>query len=272
MGIKVGVYVDAQNIYLNGGASMRYDVLRDFAARGEAEAHIIHLNAYVAYDEHRARKDDDYRQKAQRFHERLRIMGFKVIIKTVRWYKDASGERYGKANADLDLATDCLVQSNNLDHVVLVSGDGDFVRLVRALQNQGCRVEVVAFDNVSRSLREEADMYVSGYLIPGLLPNGNQWGTVGSTVRGVCQHYDHERGFGFIRFLRDVSTGGLWITNRHRADTPYATAFFHRDDLEDSDIADDLPSNEKILEFKLAPSPPESSSDFTAEDVHLVNP
>ena len=32
------------------------------------------------------------------------------------------------------------------------------------------RVEVVAFENVSQSRREEADMFLSGYLIPNLLP------------------------------------------------------------------------------------------------------
>ena len=36
------------------------------------------------------------------------------------------------------------------------TGDGDFVQVVRALQNKGCRVEVLAFDNVSEELRREA--------------------------------------------------------------------------------------------------------------------
>ena len=33
---RVGVYVDAENLRLNGGYGMRYDVLREFACRGEA--------------------------------------------------------------------------------------------------------------------------------------------------------------------------------------------------------------------------------------------
>ena len=51
---KVGVYVDAENLRLNGGFGMQYDVLREFACRDGAEA--ARLNVYVAYDEDRAAK------------------------------------------------------------------------------------------------------------------------------------------------------------------------------------------------------------------------
>ena len=57
--------------------------------------------------------------------------------------EDVNGERYGKANADLDMAVDMLLQSERLDRVMLVSGDGDFVRVVQALQNRGLRIEVI---------------------------------------------------------------------------------------------------------------------------------
>jgi len=166
--IKVGVYVDGANVAMNGGWGMRYDVLREFAARGGAE--VVRLNAYLAYDEERAKSDDAYRRGQESFHSSLRDMGFKVIRKLLRWYQDESGKRYGKANVDLDMAVEALLQSEHLDRVVLATGDGDFVRVVRALQNKGCRVEIVAFDNVSRDLRREADMFLSGYLIPNLQP------------------------------------------------------------------------------------------------------
>ena len=82
--------------------------------------------------------------------------------------------------------------------MLLVTGDGDFVQVVRALQNKGCRVETLAFDNVSEELRRESDMYVSGYLVPGLLPTRGDdyfsptWGAMGSRVRGYCSvSYTH---------------------------------------------------------------------------------
>ena len=49
---------------------------------------------------------------------------------------------------------------------------GDFVGVVSAAQGRGCRVEVVAFDTGSADLRHECDQFISGYLVPGLLPGG----------------------------------------------------------------------------------------------------
>ena len=144
---KVGVYVDAANISRNGGQRMQYDVLREFACRDHAEP--LRLNVYLTYDEERAETNAVYRDKARAYQSALRELGYKVIEKRVKWFQDEAGNRYGKANADLDMAVDVLLQSENLDRVLLVTGDGDFVQVVRALQNKGCRVETLAFDNVS---------------------------------------------------------------------------------------------------------------------------
>jgi len=250
--LRVGVYVDVENIARNGGRGMRFDTLRDYACRDGAEA--IRLNAYLAFDEGRAREDSEYCQRATRYHFALRDVGFKVIEKPVRWYTNEDGVRVSKANSDLDLAVDLLLQSAKLDRVVLVSGDGDFVQVVRALQNVGCRVEVVAFQNVSYDLRCEADVFFSGYLIPGLLPapgKGPVWGEVGSRVRGTCYHYNAEKGFGFLRYV--VQLGDLSITDTREADTPYREAFFHRSQCPVGFDINFLPSRDTIFECTLAP-------------------
>jgi uncharacterized LabA/DUF88 family protein len=252
---KVGVYVDGANVALNGGWGMRYDVLRDFAARDGAE--VLRLNAYLSFDAERAERDDAYRRGQESFHSSLRDMGWKVIQKQVRWYHDESGKRYGKANVDLDMAVEALLQSEHLDRVVLSTGDGDFVRVVRALQNKGCRVEIVAFDNVSRDLRREADMFLSGYLVPNLQPvagarEGPPWGELGSRVRGVC--YNHSgKGYGFLRFIRRLS-GDLWITDSRHPDSPYGSAFFHDSTLPEGVSYLQLPSRDLIFEFELRES------------------
>jgi uncharacterized LabA/DUF88 family protein len=45
---------------------------------------------------------------------------------------------------DIELAVDVLELAPRLDHVVLFSGDGDFRRLVEAVQRRGVRVTVVS--------------------------------------------------------------------------------------------------------------------------------
>jgi uncharacterized LabA/DUF88 family protein len=258
---RVGVYVDVSNMYMNGGARMRYEVLREFACRGDAEP--VRLNAYVSYDAERASHDLAYRDGARSFHSALRDIGFKVIVKDIKWYTDEAGIRYGKADTDLDLGVDALLQSESLDRVLIASGDGDFVKVIQALQNRGCRVEVVALDNSSHELREEADLFISGYLIPNLVQvegenttpgiegkNTIPWGEIGSRVRGWCYWHHASQSYGFIRFLRMI-TPELWLTDTRHPDSPYATAFFHDSELPPEVRQNALPSRTHILEFTL---------------------
>jgi hypothetical protein len=163
-----------------------------------------------------------------------------------------------------------LLQSAKLDRVVLASGDGDFVQVVRALQNNGCRVEVLAFQNVSYNLRCEADVFWSGYLMPGMLPpppDEPLWGELASHVRGTCHHFNHERGFGFLRYLANVEN--LDVTDPREPGSPYRTAFFHRTAvmLPNSDV-ETLPNHDMVFEFKLAPGKQEGM--MTAQDVVLA--
>jgi uncharacterized LabA/DUF88 family protein len=266
---RVGVYVDVANINRNGGYGMGYEILREFACRDGAEA--MRLNAYVSYDADKARRDTYYRNRTNSFYSVLRDFGYKVIQKEVKWFEDEDGNRVAKANADLDLAVDALLQSANLDRVLLVTGDGDFVQVVRALQNKGCRVEVVAFDNVSHELRREADMFLSGYLIPNLLPidneNGeaNEWGELGHRVRGIC--YYHKNDFGFFRFLKHIDPN-LWMTDAKHPDSPYGTAWFHDTNLPSEFNPLELPSRRFIFEFKLVRA--ENDKGFRAADIDLV--
>lgn len=268
---KVGVYVDAANISRNGGQRMQYDVLREFACRDLAEA--LRLNVYLTYDEERAGASPLYRDKARAYQSALRELGYKVIEKRVKWFEDENGNRYAKANADLDMAVDLLLQSQNLDRVLLVTGDGDFVQVVRALQNKGLRVEVLAFDNVSEELRREADLYVSGYLVPSLLPTRGEdpsaaWGEIGSRVRGYCYHHDDNKGYGFMRFLVENSPY-LWKTDSRDADSPYRTAFFHDSSMPDGVNVARLPSRNHIFEFTLAEP---NGRQPVATDIVLVHP
>ena len=247
---KVGLYVDVANITRNGGYGMRFDMLREFACRENGEP--VRLNAYVAYDEDRAKTDRDYKERTLNFYSALRDFGYKVIEKVVTWYVDEGGSRYGKANADLDMAVDALLQSENLDRVLLATGDGDFVQVVRALQNRGCRVEAVAFQNVSSLLKREADLFMSGYLIPNLLPiegpEGKKWGELGGKARGVCYSYYHAKNYGFMRYIDHIGPG-LWITDTRRTDSPYKTAFAHESSFDDSVYLNQLPNREHIFEF-----------------------
>lgn len=236
--LKTGIYVDAENIRLSGGYGMRYDVLADLANLGNST--LLRANSYVAEDRARTDEDRDYRQKLYRYHDVLRQCGFKVIKKYVKHFVDDEGILTTKANADMDLAIDALLQARNLDRIILLTGDGDFIRLVLALQNMGCRVEVIAFKNASNELKEVADSYLSGYLVPGLLPISAPAGV--NRQRGVPMNYNPERGFGFMRYYT-LEQEGL---------RPQ-TVFFH---CSKSDVANDAVflDSANVFEFNVVES------------------
>jgi len=248
---------------------MRYDILREFACRDGSEP--IRLNAYVSYDAERAKKDINFKLKTEKFHSAIRSFGYKVILKEVKWYQDEDGIRYPKSNADLDLAVDLLNQSKNLDKVTLVTGDGDFVKVVTSVQNQGCRVEVIAMDNVSSELKREADLFLSGYLIPNLVPINSAcpWGEVGSTVRGLCYYYNEDKGFGYLRYMTRISPH-LWVSDTSSPDCPFKTAFFHFSNLPKSVDTSRLPNYHDIFEFSLAKSKRKEGY-MDAENIQHIN-
>ncbi len=204
--MKVGVYIDASNITLNGGYAMRYDILKEFCLK--AGENPIRLNTYLAYDDKRAQEDFEYRRNQDAYSSVLRSFGFKVVRKNVRRYETEDGTFNVKGNADLDLAVDILLQSRHLDKIYILTGDGDFGRVVSAVQDYGTRVEVIAFKNVSSQLVRTADMFTSGFVIPNLVEIKGQdgernqpaedWGKTSTYIRGEC--YNISEGYGFLRY------------------------------------------------------------------------
>jgi uncharacterized LabA/DUF88 family protein len=66
---------------------------------------------------------------------------------------------------DIELAIDMLEMAEHIDHAILFSGDGDFRRLVEAVQRRGVRVSVVSTVRstppmVSDDLRRQADSFI----------------------------------------------------------------------------------------------------------------
>ena len=269
-GMKVGVFVDAENIKYNGGYQMRYDLLRRFAARDGG--YPLRLNTYMAFDPDRAKEDYEYAKKSFAYQQMVRDFGWKITVKNVRRFTDEEGNLTTKANADLDLAVDAMLQSDRLDHIVLVTGDGDFLQVVTALQNKGCRVELIGFKNVSRQLQRQVDAFYSGFLIPDLLPVSyeprNEWGRPDSCVRGVCSKWFPDKGYGFLRFM-DRINGNLWITDPREPDSPYVSVFCHANEVADEVTEDMLMNRDTVLEFYVQPSE-QKDDGLVANNVRLA--
>ena len=113
--LKAGIFLDMENLSRNGGWGIRYEVIKEMV---EAQGTIVlRANAYLAVDVERERQDTGYRIRNENYRAAIRRNGFHLIRKEVRRYFDSEGELVVKANADLDLAVDAILQSENLDYM-----------------------------------------------------------------------------------------------------------------------------------------------------------
>ncbi|NQV54893.1 MAG: NYN domain-containing protein, partial [Rhodospirillales bacterium] len=91
--------------------------------------------------------------------------GYTMVTKPAKEFTDSAGRRKIKGNMDIEIAVDIMELCEHLDHIVLFSGDGDFRRLVEAVQSKGKRVTVVSTVKskppmAADELRRQADYFI----------------------------------------------------------------------------------------------------------------
>jgi uncharacterized LabA/DUF88 family protein len=156
---KVALFIDGANLYATSKA-LGFDIdykrlLQEF----KASCYLLRAYYYTALIE-----DQEY-SSIRPLIDWLDYNGYKVVTKPTKEFFDSTGRRKIKANMDIELAVDAMETADHVDHVVLFSGDGDFRRLVEALQRKGKRVTVVSTlqtqpPMIADDLRRQADLFV----------------------------------------------------------------------------------------------------------------
>ncbi len=156
---RIALFVDGANLYA-AARSLGFDIdykrlLDEFASQGR----LIRAFYYTALLD-----DQDY-SPIRPLVDWLDYNGYTMVTKPTKEFTDAAGRRKIKGNMDIELAIDVLDMADHLDHVVLFSGDGDFRRLVEAVQRRGVRVTVVSTlrsqpPMIADELRRQADCFV----------------------------------------------------------------------------------------------------------------
>jgi uncharacterized LabA/DUF88 family protein len=156
---RIALFIDGANLYATA-KTLGFDIdykklLTMFRAKGQ----LVRALYYTALAE-----DQEY-SSIRPLIDWLDYNGFTIVTKPTKEFTDAMGRRKIKGNMDIELAVDAMQLADNLDHVVLFSGDGDFRSLVEALQQKGKRVSVVSTlqtqpPMVADDLRRQADQFV----------------------------------------------------------------------------------------------------------------
>jgi len=156
---RVALFIDGANLY-SAARSLGFDIdyrrlLKVFREKGR----LVRAYYYTALVE-----DQEY-SPIRPLIDWLDYNGYTMVTKPAKEFTDAMGRRKVKGNMDIELAIDVLEMADHLDHVILFSGDGDFRRLVEAVQRRGIRVSVVstiksAPPMVADELRRQADDFI----------------------------------------------------------------------------------------------------------------
>ena len=156
---RIGLFIDGSNLYAAARAlafDIDYKRLLDyFSGKGR----LIRAFYYTALME-----EQEY-SPIRPLVDWLDYNGYTMVTKPTKEFTDSMGRRKIKGNMDIELAIDVMEMAEHLDHIVIFSGDGDFRRLVEAVQRKGVRVSVVSTVRsqppmVADELRRQADYFM----------------------------------------------------------------------------------------------------------------
>jgi len=79
-----------------------------------------------------------------RFYIRLESFGYKLFLKPVKLYDQEDGSTKRKANCDVDMAFHLMKEKDNFDRALILSGDGDFLPVLKYLREKDKDIVILA--------------------------------------------------------------------------------------------------------------------------------
>ncbi len=177
--MKTFAFIDASNLFYGGqkslGWSIDYAKLRDYLKEkygierayffGGVEIYRYPFD-YLAYESVPIRQLEHYildliqkegtrmteaqlvlfdrHLKRIRFYRKLESFGYTLILKPVKTYTDEDGNPRRKANCDVDMAFYLMRERDDFERALILSGDGDFLPVLKFLKKNGKQVVVLA--------------------------------------------------------------------------------------------------------------------------------
>jgi len=177
--MKTYVFIDASNLFYGGEKSLGWKIdyeklflylkekyqVEDVLYFGGVEVHnfqfdyqsfdsvpIIQLNKYLDdYIKERGEKMNEallllisrHLQRVK-FYKKLEKFGYKLFLKPVKLYEQEDGTTKRKANCDVDMAFYLMKEKDNFGRVLVLSGDGDFLPVLKYLKSEGREVLILS--------------------------------------------------------------------------------------------------------------------------------
>ena len=162
MKLKAKVYIDGANVFYTQkklGWNLGWEKIKGFL---EDVKEIINWKYYVGM------KTND--EKMQKYLRYLNNIGFDIVTRPLKKIKISGDEipfkiyktnHIYKANFDVEIAVDILLDKTKTDEVIIFSGDSDFQYLVKKLKDSGKRVIIFSSrKTISWELKLEASQVI----------------------------------------------------------------------------------------------------------------
>jgi len=88
-----------------------------------------------------------------KFYIHLDRFGYKLFLKPVKLYDKEDGSAKRKANCDVDMTFHLMKEKDNFDRATILSGDGDFLPVLKYLKNNE-KKEIVILARGPRAAKE----------------------------------------------------------------------------------------------------------------------
>ncbi len=156
---SIAIFIDGPNLYSSARA-LGFDIdYRKLLELFGSQGRLVRAFYYTAL------MDDQEYSSIRPLVDWLDYNGYTMVTKPAKEFTDAMGHRKIKGNMDIEIAVDMMEMGSKVDHIVLFSGDGDFRRLIEAVQREGVRVSVVSTlrtstPKVADELRRQTDAFI----------------------------------------------------------------------------------------------------------------
>jgi uncharacterized LabA/DUF88 family protein len=157
---RVAFFIDGANFYQTARALAMDIDYRRMLTSFVGEAYLLRAHYYTAL------ADDQEFSSLRPLIDWLDYNGFIITTKPMREFNDGNGQkRRVRPALDVDLTVDAMTLCDEVNHIVIFSGDGNYKPLVEALQKRGRKVTIVSSlktspSMVSDDLRRQADHFL----------------------------------------------------------------------------------------------------------------
>lgn len=157
---RTALFIDGANLY-KAARSLGFDMdYKSLLAKSRSASRLVRAYYFTSMQEDR---DQDY-SPLRPLVDWLDYNGYTMVTKLAREFTDQTGRKRFKGSTDIELAVEMMALAPRLDHAVIFSGNGDFRRVIEAVQAQGVRVSVVSTIKssppmASDELRRQADRF-----------------------------------------------------------------------------------------------------------------